>query len=112
MPKYLFEVDYSAVGTKGLLKEGGSKRRATLQAAVEGLGGKLEAFYFTYGVRDAITIVDLPDGVSALALSLNVSASGSVAFKTTPLISPEEIDRASKKKVSYRPPGAAASSRA
>ena len=108
MPKYLFEVDYSAEGTKGLLKEGGSKRHAALEASVNGLGGKVEAFYFTYGVRDAITIVDLPDGVSALALSMTVSASGSVAFKTTPLITPEEIDRAAKKTVSYRPPGAAA----
>jgi len=106
MPKYLFEVDYSVEGTKGLLEEGGSKRRAALEASVKGLGGKVEAFYFTYGVRDAITIVDLPDGVSALALSLTVSASGSVAFKTTPLITPEEIDEAAKKSVSYRPPGA------
>jgi len=106
MPRYLFEVDYSVEGTKGLLKEGGTKRRAALEKSVKGLGGKLEAFYFTYGVRDAITIVELPDGASALALSLTVSASGSVAFKTTPLIAPEEIDQAAKKSVSYRPPGA------
>jgi uncharacterized protein with GYD domain len=87
------------------MKEGGSKRRAALEAAVKSAGGKLEAFYFTYGVRDAITIVDLPDGESALALSLTVSSSGSVAFKTTPLITVEEMDRATKKTVSYRPPG-------
>ena len=105
MPKYLFEVDYSAEGTRGLLKEGGSKRRAALEASIKSVGGKLEAFYFTYGVRDAITIVDLPDGASALALSLTVSSSGSVAFKTTPLITPEEIDQAAKKTVKYRPPG-------
>jgi uncharacterized protein with GYD domain len=105
MPKYLFEVDYSVEGTKGLLKEGGSKRLAALEASVKSVGGKVEAFYFTYGVRDAITIVDLPDDASAIALSLTVSASGSVAFKTTPLISPKEIDRAAKKSVKYRPPG-------
>jgi hypothetical protein len=28
MPKYLLEVSYTAEGAKGLLKEGGSKRRA------------------------------------------------------------------------------------
>ena len=105
MPKFLFEVDLSAEGTKGLLQEGGSKRRAAVEASVKSLGGKVEAFYFTYGVRDAITIVDLPDSASALALSMTVSASGSVAFKTTPLISPEEIDQAAKKTVSYQPPG-------
>jgi uncharacterized protein with GYD domain len=106
MPKYLFEVDYSAEGTKGLLKEGGSKRLAALEASVKSVGGKVEAFYFTYGLRDAVTIVDLPDGASALALSLTVSSSGSVAFKTTPLITPKEIDQAAKKTVKYRPPGA------
>ena len=105
MPRYLFEVDYSTEGTKGLLKEGGSKRRAAVEASVKKLGGKLEAFYFTFGVRDAITIVELPDGVSALALSLSISASGSVSFKTTPLITAEEMDQAAKKSVSYRPPG-------
>jgi uncharacterized protein with GYD domain len=106
MPKYLFEVDYSAEGTKGLLRDGGSRRRAAVEGAVAGLGGKVEAFYFTYGVRDAITIVELPDSASALALSMTASASGSVAFRTTPLISPEEIDQASHKTVRYQPPGA------
>ncbi len=105
MPKYLFEVDYSVEGTRGLLKDGGSKRRAAVEKAVKGLGGKVEAFYFTFGTRDAVTIVDLPDNVSAVAMSLAASASGSVAFRTTPLISPAEIDQAAKKKVGYRPPG-------
>lgn len=104
MPKYLFEADYSAEGTRGLLKEGGSKRCAAIEASVKSVGGKVEAFYFTYGERDVITIVDLPDGASALALSLTFSSSGSVAFKTTPLVTPEEIDQAAKKTVKYRPP--------
>ena len=106
MPKYLFEVDYSAEGTKGLLKDGGSKRQAAVEKAVKSLGGKVEAFYFTFGIRDAIVIVDLPDNVAAAAMSLAVSASGSVAFKTSPLITPAEIDRAVKKRAGYRPPGA------
>ena len=105
MPKYLFEVDYSAAGTKGLLKDGGSKRRAAVEESLKSLGGKVEAFYFTFGIRDAIVIVDLPDNVSAAAISLAVSASGSVAFKTTPLLTPAEIDQAAKKRVGYRPPG-------
>lgn len=105
MPKYLFEVDYSVEGTRGLLKDGGSKRRAAVEKSVKSLGGKVEAFYFTFGTRDAITIVELPDNVSAVAMSLAVSASGGVAFRTTPLITPAEIDQAAKKSVGYRPPG-------
>jgi uncharacterized protein with GYD domain len=107
MPKFLFEADYSVEGTKGLLKEGGTKRRAAVDAAVKSVGGKLEAFYYTWGTRDAIVIVDLPDDTAAITLSLNVSASGSVAFKTTPLVTPEQIDQAVKKTPSYRAPGKA-----
>ena len=106
MPKYLFEVDYTVDGTKGLMKEGGSKRRATVEAAVKGMGGKVEAFYFTFGIRDAIVIVDLPGNVEAAGASLTVSASGSVRFKTTPLITCEEMDQAAKVKMAYRAPGA------
>ena len=106
MPKYLFEADYTAEGTKGLIKEGGTKRRAAVSAALKAVGGKLEAFYFTFGIRDAVLIVDVPDHVSALAISLAVGASGAVTLKTTPLITGEEVDAAAKKSVGYRAPGA------
>ena len=105
MPKYLFEADYTVEGTKGLLKDGGAKRRAVVEKTVSGLGGRLEAFYYTYGTRDAIVIAELPDDVAAIAISLAVSASGSVTFKTTRLIMPEEIDQAAKKTVAYQAPG-------
>jgi uncharacterized protein with GYD domain len=87
------------------LKEGGSKRRAAVQKIVEGLGGKLEAFYYAYGEDDAVIIVDLPDTASGLAISLTVNASGAVRLSTTPLIAPEEIDAASSKTVDYKAPG-------
>jgi len=47
----------------------------------------------------------VPDNVSAAALSLAVSASGAVKTQMTVLLTPEEIDQATKKTVSYRPPG-------
>jgi uncharacterized protein with GYD domain len=106
MPKYLYEVNYSVEGTKGLLKEGGSNRRAVVETVIKSLGGKLEAFYFTFGTRDAIVICELPNEEAALSISMTVSASGSVALKTTPLISCEEVDKAAKTKVAYRAPGA------
>ncbi len=48
MPKYLFEASYTAEGLKGLLKDGGSKRREDLQESVKQLGGTLEAIYFAF----------------------------------------------------------------
>jgi uncharacterized protein with GYD domain len=106
MPKYLLEADYSVEGTQGLLKEGGTKRRAAVEAALKSVGGKLECFYFTFGIRDAVIVADIPSNEVAAALSIAVGASGSVRLKTTPIITCEEVDRATKSKVGYRAPGA------
>jgi uncharacterized protein with GYD domain len=105
MPKFLIKASYSPDGVRGLLKEGGSKRRAAVQKIVEGMGGKLEAFYYAYGEDDAVIIVDLPDAGAGLAISLTVNATGAVRLSTTPLIAPEEIDAASRKTVDYKAPG-------
>jgi uncharacterized protein with GYD domain len=105
MAKYLFTADYKSKGTTGVIKEGGSGRRAAVKHAIEALGGKMEAFYFGWGHVDAYVICDLPDAVSAVAISLAVNASGAVVVNTTPLITPEDVDAAAKKAVSYRAPG-------
>jgi uncharacterized protein with GYD domain len=105
MPKYLVQASYTTAGAQGLLKEGGTKRRAAVEALMKGLGGKVEAFYFAFGDADAFVIVDGPDNVTAAAVSLAVNASGAVSTKTTVLLTPEEIDQAAKKSVNYRPPG-------
>ena len=105
MPKYLLEASYTAEGTKGLVKEGGSSRRKKVAEMVEELHGKLEAFYYAFGTSDVFAIVDVPDAVTAAALSLAINQSGAVHLKTHVLMSPEEIDQASKKSVNYRAPG-------
>ena len=106
MPKFMIKASYTADGAKGLLKEGGTGRRAAVSKLIEGMGGKVEAFYYAYGDDDAYIICDLPDATSGLAVSLAVNASGAVRLSTIPLITPEEIDAASKKSVAYRAPGA------
>jgi len=106
MPKYLVEASYTVDGLKGIMKTGGTARRASVQQAVESVGGKLEAQYFALGDHDAFAIVDLPDHVSAAAISLAVSATGAARTKTTALLTPEEVDQAVKKQVKYRPPNA------
>src|SRR5262245_9474461 len=105
MPKFLFQATYTGEGTKGLLKEGGSKRRAAVEDAMKALGGKVEAFYYALGDPDVFLIVDAPDQASAAAFSLAVNASGAVRLKTTALMTPEEMDTAAKKTVGYRAPG-------
>jgi len=105
MPKYLMEASYTADGAKGLAKEGGSSRRKTIDELVKGLQGRLEAFYYAFGGSDVYLIVDLPDAVTAAAVSLAVNQSGAVQLKTIVLMTVEEMDQAAKKSVAYRPPG-------
>jgi uncharacterized protein with GYD domain len=105
MSKYLIEASYTADGLKGLQKDKASGRRAAVQSALQGLGGKLDAIYYALGDHDVIAIVDLPDTVSATALAVTVSASGLVRTKTTALLTVEEADQALAKNVSYKAPG-------
>lgn len=106
MAKYLWQASYTAEGVRGLLKEGGTSRRATVEQLVKELGGSIEAFYYAFGGDDVFVIADIPDHVTAAAISLTVGAAGAVRIKTTVLLTPEQIDDATQKSVSYRPPGA------
>jgi uncharacterized protein with GYD domain len=106
MAKYMWTGSYTAQGTKGLIAEGGSSRKAVVEKMLESMGGKLESFYFALGSDDVVIIVDVPDSVSAAAIGLTVGASGMVQGRSTLLLTPEEIDQAAKKSPAYRPPGA------
>ena len=105
MPKYLLEVSYTADGLKGLQKDGGSGRTTAVKNLLKGIGGKLEAMYWSLGDYDAVLIADLPDNITATAVATAVSASGLVRTKTTVLLSADEIDAAMKKSINYRAPG-------
>jgi uncharacterized protein with GYD domain len=105
MKKYLIKASYNANGVKGVIADGGSKRKSEVQKMMAGMGGKLESFYFAFGEHDAYIIVELPDDVSAAAAGLRVNSTGLVSMSTTVLLSPEDIDAATKKSVSYRAPG-------
>lgn len=105
MANYLITASYSSEGVKGLLKSGGTARVDTVRKSIEGLGGRIESFYFAFGDEDVFVIAELPDNVAAAAIGLAVSASGLVAAKTTVLLTPAEIDEAAKRQVDYTPPG-------
>jgi uncharacterized protein with GYD domain len=105
MPKYLVRANYVGDGIKGLLKEGGTSRRAAVEKAAQSLGGRLEGFYFAFGETDAYVIADMPDATAMAAMALAVAASGAVRLETTALLTPEEVDQATKKAPSYRAPG-------
>ena len=105
MPKYMFQASYTIDGVNGLLKVGGSARQKAIGELVNSAGGNMEAFYYAFGDDDLYVIAELPDDAAATAISLQVAATGAGTIKTTVLLDPEMIDEASKRVVSYMPPG-------
>ena len=105
MARYLWRVSYTTEGAQGLLAEGGTGRRAAVTKALESIGGTLESFHYALGQDDAYLIAQVPDDTAAAALSLRVAAAGGARITTVPLLTPEEMDAAVSRGVSYTPPG-------
>jgi uncharacterized protein with GYD domain len=102
----MFLASYTTEGAKGLKKGGGSARHTMVKQLIDKLGGKLEGFYFAFGDADVVIIADLPDHASAAGISMAVNSGGGATTRTVVLLTPDELDAASKKQVDYRPPGA------
>src|SRR6516165_12212390 len=107
MPKYLVEGRYTSDGLKGLAREGSSRRRADIVRTIESAGGKMEVLYFAFGDADFYIILDVPDNISAAALSVVANQSGFVTSKIIVLLTADEMDHAIKKTatIEFLPPG-------
>lgn len=105
MAKYLWQVQYTPEGMKGVLKEGGTSRRDVVEKLAGNLGGTIESFHYAFGDNDVYVIAEFPSNVDVAAVAMTVGAAGAASVKTTVLLTPEEIDQAARKSVDYRPPG-------
>jgi uncharacterized protein with GYD domain len=107
MGHYLVQVAYTPDAWAALVKNPQNRIEA-VRPVVEGLGGKMDEGFLSFGEYDVVAICQLPDNVSAAAFSIATAAGGAVkAFKTTPLMSMTDAVKAMKKagKASYQPPG-------
>lgn len=108
MPQYLIRGSYTAESWAAMIKEP-RNRLDQVAPVVEGMGGTIKAAYLAFGEDDIVLIVEMPDNVSAAALSIAASAGGGVThLTTTPLFTFEEgMDAAQRAGGSgYRPPQA------
>ena len=106
MPFYLAQASYSSQATGAMIKNP-QDRAAALRPIVERMGGKLHGLWLTLGEYDVVAIAELPDNVSAAALSMAVGSSGAIsAYRTTPLLTVADATEAMKKAggVGYKPP--------
>jgi uncharacterized protein with GYD domain len=78
-----------------------------MQDVIKDLGGKIINAYLAFGDYDVIGILELPNDLTAAALSMALMAGGGIKnIKTTPMMSWEDGVKAMKKakKASYKPP--------
>ena len=107
MAHYLIEVSYSKEGINQLIASP-QDRSAVVKAIVEGMGGKMESFYYAFGDYDVVVIAELPDNTSAAALAMAVGGSAGISsYKTTVLLTMEEAMEGMRKAsgTGYRSPG-------
>jgi uncharacterized protein with GYD domain len=110
MPRFITFFSYTAAATAAMI-EHPSDRPAAGKALVESLGGTQEAFYWMQGKHDGFLISNVPDGVTAGALSLAVGAAGAVEkIQTHQIFDADEqaemVRKADVARKAYKPPTA------
>ena len=106
MYKFIAHGNYTAEGTKGLIKDGGSARKEAIGKMAASVGGELETLYYSAGSPSYFVVFNLPNKLAAAAIAASIIASGGVTItESTELLTPAEMDEVVKKMPSYRAPG-------
>jgi uncharacterized protein with GYD domain len=105
MSSYLLQLSYTTDAWAALIKHP-ENRVDAVRKVVEKLGGKVGAFWASFGDYDLVGILEMPDNISAAAFAVAVAGGGACRnVKTTPLLSLAEALEAMKKagKSGYKP---------
>ncbi|HKA36954.1 MAG TPA: GYD domain-containing protein [Thermoanaerobaculia bacterium] len=90
MPHFMVQGSYTADAWAKMIQKP-EDREKIYRKLIEKAGGKLKAFYFAFGEKDVVAILEVPDAATAGALSLAVMAPGHVRhIATTPLMTVQE----------------------
>lgn len=90
MPLYIYRGRYNAEAVKGMMTVP-DDREAAIAKVLQNAGGKLLAYYLTFGEDDFLFIADCPDNHSALSVAIVGAAGGSISnLKTTVAVTPKE----------------------
>lgn len=109
MAVFITYASYSQDAVKGMLQNP-QDRTGPVRALLDGVGGKLLAFYMTTGSNDVVVISEVPDGTDAVAVGMAVAASGAVSGIETVRAWPAEdfvavAEKAAALTGAYTPPG-------
>jgi uncharacterized protein with GYD domain len=65
---------------------------------IERMGGKLDGLWFAFGEFDVVCIAEMPDNVTAAAISMAIGSTGTMStFRSSPLMTSAEAVEAMKK---------------
>jgi uncharacterized protein with GYD domain len=106
VPFFLIQASYSAQATASMVKNP-QDRAAAVRPMIEKAGGKLAGLWLAFGEYDIVAIAEMPDNVSAAAISMAIGSSGAMsAYRTTPLLTVSDATEAMKKagSVGYKAP--------
>ena len=105
MPLYLGRFKYSAEAIKAMI-ENPQDRSAAAAKTAESLGCKLHGLWWALGDYDGVFLMEAPDNVTVVALSMAVGASGQVSTENTVLLDTNEAQEAMRKAaaVTFNPP--------
>ena len=105
MPLYLGRFKYSAEAIKAMI-ENPQDRSAAAAKTAESLGCKLHGLWWALGDYDGVFLMEAPDNVTVVALSMAVGASGQVSTENTVLLDTNEAQEAMRKAAAatFNPP--------
>jgi uncharacterized protein with GYD domain len=97
MPYFLQQASFTPEAVAKLLANPQDRLEA-VRGPIEKLGGRIQASYLAFGDYDVMSILEMPDNVSAAAIALAFSGGGVIKnLRTTPLMTAAEGLEAMKK---------------
>lgn len=106
MSFYLIQASYSSQAIAAMVKNP-QDRAAAVRPMIERAGGKLHGLWFTFGESDIVAIAEMPNNLSAAAISMAIGASGTMSsYRSTAMMTSSEAVEAMQKaaEVSYVAP--------
>ena len=82
MALYMFKASYTSQAIKTMV-ENPQDRSGMISKACEAFGGNMIGMYMAFGDDDAIVIAEVPNDVSAAAISAQVASGGACSSVTT-----------------------------
>lgn len=108
MARYLFQMTIAPQAFDLLIKNPHDRAEAT-RPVFEAVGARLEQYYVAVGENTVYVVAEIPDAVTAEAVTMAVLAGGAVeSSKATVVLTAAEAVEAMKKAgdIVYRPPSA------